>query len=120
MAVSDLERTTQFYTELGFTANGKPNNDLTSFVVGDHQLIMHFFIRDKLQFENKGQLADLSNGNEIIFTIGADSKAEVDQWATAVEKAGGNLISRPEVFGDNYYGFVFSDPDGHRFNIFFM
>jgi predicted lactoylglutathione lyase len=44
----------------------------------------------------------------------------VDLWSKEVEKAGGNLVSQPEEFGAGYYGFVFSDPDGHKFNVFFM
>jgi len=25
-----------------------------------------------------------------------------------------------EAFGEGYYGFVFADPDGHKFNVFHM
>ena len=48
------------------------------------------------------------------------AKAEADDWAAEIEKAGGRLVSQPEAFGDGYYGFVFADPDGHRFNVFHM
>ena len=30
------------------------------------------------------------------------------------------MISKPEEFGEVYYGFVFADPDGHTFNVFYM
>ena len=120
MAVSDVERTTKFYTELGFKPNGSPTREITSFLVGDNKFIIHFFLKDKLRTGLKGELADLTLGNEIIFTLSADSKEEVDKWAKEVQRAGGNLISQPEEFGEGYYGFVFADPDGHRFNIFFM
>lgn len=119
LAVSDLERTTKFYTELGFKSNGS-SKELTSFFVGDDNFVMHFFIKDKLRTGLKGELADLTQGNEIIFTLSADSKEQVDKWAKEVQKAGGNLVSQPEEFGEGYYGFVFADPDGHRFNVFFM
>ena len=120
LAVSDVERTTKFYTELGFKPNGSPTEEITSFLVGEDKFVMHFFIKDKLRAGLKGELADLTQGNEIIFTLSADSKAEVDQWAKEVQKAGGKLVSQPEEFGEGYYGFVFADPDGHRFNVFFM
>ena len=120
MAVSDVERTTKFYTELGFKPNGSPTREITSFLVGDNKFIIHFFLKDKIRTGLKGELADLTLGNEIIFTLSADSKEEVDKWAKEVQRAGGNLISQPEEFGEGYYGFVFADPDGHRFNIFFM
>lgn len=121
LAVNDLERTTRFYTKLGF----KPNNphsskELTSFIVGDNNFVMHFFIKNKLKTALKGDLADLKNGNEVLFSLAAASKDEVNQWELNVKKAGGTIISKPEEFGEGYYGFVFSDPDGHKFNVFFM
>jgi predicted lactoylglutathione lyase len=119
MAVSDLDRTTRFYTALGFRSNGA-SKDLTSFFFGENNFIIHFFLKDKLRPALKGNLADLQKGNEIIFTISAGTKAEVDQWSKKVRAAGGTLVSQPEEFGEGYYGFVFSDPDGHKFNIFFM
>lgn len=120
LAVSDLKRTTKFYSALGFKPNGTPTKEITSFLVGDHKFVMHFFIKDKLRTGIKGELADLKHGNEIIFTLSAESKEEVNQWAKEVQKAGGKLVSEPEEFGEGYYGFVFADPDGHRFNVFYM
>jgi predicted lactoylglutathione lyase len=119
LAVTNLDRTTKFYTDLGFKSNGK-SKELTSFFFGDNNFIIHFFLKDILQTANKGPLADLSQGNEILFTIGASSKQEADKWADEIKAAGGKLISNPEEFGEGYYGFVFSDPDGHKFNVFYM
>ncbi len=68
----------------------------------------------------KGKLSELQNSNEIVFTLSAESRDEVDHWAGEIEKAGGKMISEPEAFGKGYYGFVFTDPDGHRFNVFHM
>ncbi len=120
LAVSDLERTTKFYTELGFKPNGKPNSELTSFLFGEDDFVIHFFLKDVLKKSIKGNIADAQNANEILFTLSAESKAQVDNWAREVESAGGKIISSPEEFGEGYYGFVFVDPDGHRFNIFYM
>lgn len=118
-AVDDLERTTKFYSELGFEHNGM-SGDLTSFLIGEDNFVMHFFLKEKLKPAMKGEIVDLKLGNEIIFTLSAESKKDVDEWASEVEKAGGVIISKPEEFGEGYYGFVFADPDGHRFNVFYM
>jgi uncharacterized protein len=120
LAVSNLEQTTAFYTKIGFKPNGPRSNELTSLLVGDNNFAMNFFLKDKLKPAMKGELADLNLGNEIIFTLSAESKEEVNQWAKEVQKAGGTLVSNPEEFGEGYYGFVFSDPDGHKFNVFYM
>lgn len=119
VAVNDLDRTTKFYSDLGFRSNGR-SNELTSFFFGEDNFIMHFFQKEVLKKNIPGEWIDPKNGNEIIFTLSAETKEEVDQWANEVEKAGGAIISAPEEFGKGYYGFVFADPDGHKFNVFYM
>lgn len=120
LAVSDLERTTKFYTDLGFQPNGTPNAELTSFLVGADRFVVHFFLKDALKPAMKGEIADAQTANEIIFTLSAGSKDQADAWAKEVEQAGGKIVSPPETFGKEYYGFVFADPDGHKFNVFYM
>lgn len=56
-AVSDLERTTKFYTGLGFKSNGR-SDELTSFFIGDNNFIMHFFLKDILETNTKIKIAD--------------------------------------------------------------
>ena len=119
LAVSDLERTTKFYTELGFKFNGN-SKELTSFLIGEDDFVMHFFLKDVLETNTKIKIADSQNSNEIVFTLSAESKEQVNNWAKEVERAGGKIISKPEEFGKGYYGFVFADPDGHKFNVFYM
>lgn len=119
LTVEDLERTTRFYTALGFKFNGS-SKELTSFLVGEDDFIIHFFLKDVLKSNVKGEIADLKYGNEVVFSLSASSKKEVDDWESEVEKAGGTIISPAEEFGEGYYGFVFTDPDGHKFNVFYM
>ena len=107
LAVSDLDRATKFYRALGFKPNGVPNTELTSFMVGDAGFVIHFFIRNKLRSAIKGEIADTEKANEILFTLAAESRFQVDHWAKEVENAGGKMISVPETFGRDYYGFVF-------------
>ncbi len=119
LAVADLERTTKFYTELGFRSNGR-SKELTSFFFGQDDFVMHFFLRDILKANLKGNIIDAKEANEVWFSLSAESKDEVNDWAKEVEKAGGEIISQPEELGKGYYGFVFADPDGHKFNVFYM
>jgi predicted lactoylglutathione lyase len=117
--VQDLARTTKFYTQLGFKSNGA-TDQLTSFFFGDGNFIIHFFLKDVLEPGIKGQLIDTKAGNEIIFTLSAESKEEVNSWEKEVQQAGGTIVSRPEELEGGYYTFVFADPDGHKFNVFYM
>lgn len=122
LAVSDIARTTRFYQALGFVPNGKNSvtETITSFLAGNNELVMHFFVKETLRDFLGGDLTDPHQANEIIFTLSADSMAEVNEWAGEIEQAGGTLVTRPSAFGDGYYGFIFADPDGHQFNVFYM
>ncbi len=117
--VEDLQRTTEFYKRLGFKQNGEADQ-LTSFFFGDEHFIIHFFLKQALEPAMNGLLLDTKQGNEIIFTLWADTNEEVDQWEKEVAAAGGIIVTKPESFGEGYYGFVFTDPDGHKFNVFRM
>ena len=117
LAVTDLERTTRFYTELGFKAkNG--NGELTSVIFGEDGFVVNFFLKEILQKNTKSEMADLKNGNELIMSLSAESKEEVDEWAAVVKKAGGKVTAEPYEIGPGYT-FVFSDPDGHKFNVLY-
>jgi len=117
-SVKDAKRTNQFYTQLGFTPN-KPNKDpkLVSFLFGDDDFVIHFF-------EQGSQIdeyltAGLKN-SEIIFTLSAETEAEVKEWSDKVKKAGGTVFHDADRDKTNHYGFAFADPDGHKFNILLM
>ncbi|MBW7676972.1 VOC family protein [Chryseobacterium chendengshani] len=118
-AVENLDRTTEFYTNLGFRSNGR-SNELTSFFFSDTNFVIHFFLKDILEKNINVLFSKNENLNEIIFTLSAGTKEEIDKWAENVKNEGGKIESEPKEFGDNYYGFTFSDPDGHKFNVFMM
>lgn len=115
--VEDLARTTQFYSELGFKPNGN-NETLTSFTFGKDNFIIHFFIKKQFKWAVNGEMSDLNLGNEIIFSLSAESVDEVHQWLIAVKNAGGKIFAEPQSFEKGYF-FGFSDPDGHKFNVLY-
>lgn len=123
LAVKDVERARTFYKALGFKSNEAPNStnkEITSFLIGANDFVVHFFLDTKLKEALHGEIADLTKGNEIIFTLWAESRKEADNWADEVRKAGGTIFSEPQEFGQGYYGFGFADPDGHKWNVFNM
>ena len=119
LAVSDLQRTTKFYTELGFKSNNtQASNELTSFKIGDDDFVVHFFLKEVLQSNINGNLTDPKQGNEVIFSLSAESKEEVDEWVTKVRNAGGTICIESKEIGKGYFC-VFSDPDGHKYNVLY-
>lgn len=118
-SVKDVERTRQFYTQLGFTPNNPHHYPkLASFLFGDTDFVIHFFEQGSQIDEYLTPVSTTTS--EIIFTLSAQTEAEVKEWADKVKKAGGTVFHEAGRDENNYYGFAFADPDGHKFNILLM
>lgn len=114
-SVKDVHRTSQFYRQLGFTPNNPGSYPkLASFFFGDDNFVIHFF-------EEGSQIDEyLPAGpktSEIIFTLSAETEAEVKEWLNKVKEAGGRIFNDAGRDQTDHYGFAFADPDGHKFNI---
>ncbi len=114
----DLQKTIQFYTDLGFKQNGQETKELVSFVFGENDFVINFFAPKRLENAIKGKLVNANNENEIIFSLSASSVEEVDLWYKKIKEIGGTIFSEPENF-EVGYTFGFSDPDGHKFNFLY-
>lgn len=125
LAVDNVLKTQEFYTKLGFRSNGSPTKELVIFFVGDDDFIIHFFEKDRLKSSLEGDVSDLEKGNEIMFTLAAESTSEVDTWVNEVKKIGGKIFFDPKkdkkalYDENNFYVCVFSDLDGHKWNVLY-
>ena len=64
--------------------------------------------------------ADAKQASEVLLSIDAESKAEVDEMAKKAESAGGTIFSKPAEHQGWMYGCGFADLDGHRWNMLYM
>lgn len=125
LGVESVERTKIFYQSLGFQLNGSPSDDLVSFFFGPDDFVIHFFKKEKLESSLEGKSADLNKGNEVMFSMAVESKEEYNHWANEINKAGGEILfdsnrDRKAFYDDNgFYVCVFTDPDGHKFNLLY-
>lgn len=118
LASDDLDRTTKFYLELDFKTNCAQTEELTSFIFGGNKFVINFFAKERFESSANSEAANLEKQNEIIFSLSAESKEEVDQWYIKVKNAGGKIYSEPQNF-EKGYTFGFADPDGHKFNVLY-
>ncbi|NCI46427.1 VOC family protein [Sediminibacterium soli] len=118
-SVSDVGRTSRFYTQLGFTPNNTGNYPkLASFLFGDDAFVIHFFEKGS---QIDGYLtADATSASEIIFTLSAETEQEVRDWEANVKAAGGTVFQEAGRDKAGYFGVGFADPDGHKFNVLLM
>lgn len=120
LPVKDLERSKTFFTKLGFSFNTMHGNSpvSASLVIGKN-VIMLF---EESSFKNftKSEIADTSKTNEVLISIDAESKQEVDELAKKAEDAGGSIFGKPGEKDGWMYGCGFADPDGHKWNVLYM
>jgi predicted lactoylglutathione lyase len=125
LGVKDTGRTRKFYKALGFKPNepdDSSNAVLASFLFGENGFVIHFFAEGALKEAIETDLTNTKSSNEVLFTISAEGRAEVDEWAEKAREAGGTVFSEPREFSPKeiegtFYGCGFADPDGHRFNV---
>lgn len=120
-SVKSAKRTHEFYTRLGFVSNTAPNSTdlkLASFFFGQNNFVIHFFEEGTGQIDK--YIPAGSNTDGIVFTLSADTEKEVQEFEWMVKEAGGQIIQPLIRDENNYYGFAFSDPDGHKFNVLLM
>ncbi|WP_409305031.1 VOC family protein [Peribacillus sp. SCS-155] len=122
LPVRDPERAKTFYTQLGFRLNEQyvSQDGASSFIVGDNQVVLMLFPETAFRGFAGNAVANSRQGTEVLFSLGANSRDEVDEFALKAERAGGIVFSKPGEKNGWMYGCGFADPDGHRWNALYM
>lgn len=122
LSSKDLNKSKEFFLKLGFTLNDRHNGPhMLSMFVGNKKIVVNLFIETLFQnFIGGHSITNTNQSNEVLFSIGADSPAIVDEWARKAVEAGGTLYGKPGYKDGWMYGCGFIDLDGHRWNILYM
>lgn len=119
LAVSDVQKSMDFYTALGFTNNPQFSDDAGKCMVWSDSIFVMLLSHDKFKSFATKPLADTKSGLAGLFSLSLES---VDAMNTMMEKglnAGG--IEPVEV---RDYGFMqqrtIEDFDGHTWELFYM
>jgi predicted lactoylglutathione lyase len=112
----------EFFTRLGFSFNPRfsNSNDTARITIGTKNINVMLFKEATFNGFTKNKTADTSQGTEVLFSIDAESREEVDEMAKKAADAGGNVFSKPGESQGWMYGCGFADPDGHRWNVLYM
>jgi uncharacterized protein len=113
LGVADLGRARRFYESLGW--RGQEVEETVFFQAGGGALVL--WARDRLAADS-GLADDPPPGfSGVVLAHNVRSRAEVDEVLIAAEDAGA-VVTRPaaETFYGGYAG-VFTDPDGHAWEI---
>jgi predicted lactoylglutathione lyase len=117
LPTSDLERTTAFFTALGFTFDPNVHSDETRrMVISDAASVMWHTETYFSQFTG-GAVAD-SATKEVALGLSAAERDEVDDLTEKAVAAGGTAVGAQDL--GYMYMRAFRDLDGHQWSLIHM
>lgn len=119
LAVRDLGRAVDFFTELGFSFDPRfTDEQATCMIVSDEAFVM-LLAEDRFRDFTTKDLCDPTTHTEAILALSAESREEVDDLVRTALAAGGRPANDPMDYGF-MYGSSFQDPDGHLWEVIWM
>lgn len=119
LAVKDVEKSMNFYMQLGFTSNPQFSDDQAKCMIWSDAIFVMIMTHEKFKTFTTKPIADTKGNIAALFALSVDSVNTVNEIVEKGLKAGG---SEPMPMTD--YGFMqlrkIEDYDGHTWEIFFM
>lgn len=119
LAVTNLQKSMDFYTALGFTNNPQFSDDSGKCMVWSENIFVMLLSHEKFALFATKPIADTKSSVAGLFSLSLDSLDEVNRVMSNGLKAGG---IEPNEMKD--YGFMqqrtIEDFDGHTWEIFYM
>lgn len=122
LPVKDINKSKAFFSKLGFSFNEKHGNsqDSACLLVGDKHFAVMLFLEATFKSFTRNNNTDTALATEVLISIDAESREEVDEIAKKVIEAGGTIFGQPDEKQGWMYGCGFADLDGHRWNVLYM
>ncbi|WP_281235272.1 VOC family protein [Flavobacterium gelatinilyticum] len=121
LPVKSVAKAKDFFWKIGFSFNEQHDTpSSTCMVVGENHFVVMLFEEILFSGFSQNAVTDTKSSSEILISIDAESREEVDELARKVKEAGGTVFSEPAESQGWMYGFGFADLDGHRWNVLFM
>lgn len=121
LPVKDVKKSKEFFAELGFSFTDRFSNTdaMAGLIMGEKHVVVMLFPEATFKGFTGNELTATKQSNEVLLSIDAESKEEVDEMFNKALKAGGSVCNQPGG-SDWMYGCVFADLDGHRWNVLYM
>lgn len=119
LPISNLKRSVEFFTKLGFTFNAQFTDATTTCMIVNEDA--YFMLLEQSRFKDfiKKQICDTSTHVEGLYALSMSSREEVDEIVNKAVEAGGSH-ALPKMDLGFMYGWSFYDLDGHHWEVFFM
>ena len=117
--VKDLDKSREFYSNLGFSINEQFSDNTAACVVISDTIYVMLLTHDKFKQYTTKEVSDATKTTEVLNALTLASKDQVNTMADAAIAAGGTEARPAED-----HGFMFTrainDLDGHIWELFYM
>jgi len=120
LPVSDLKKTMNFFSELGFKFNPMFTDENAACMVISEDIYVMLLVETFFKsFIPDKEICDAKTSAEAIVALSAKSRKEVDELIKKAVAAGGSEYRQAQDYGW-MYGRAFQDINGHIWEIFYM
>jgi predicted lactoylglutathione lyase len=119
LPVKNLERSIDFFTQLGFEFNPQFTDENATYMVINDDAAVMLLVEEFYSTFTDRTVADATTTSEVLIGVSSESRAEVDELVGKAIEAGATPAGEPMDEGVMYQR-AFYDLDGHKWEIIWM
>jgi predicted lactoylglutathione lyase len=119
LPVKNLDRSVEFFTQLGFSFNAQFTDETATCMVVSEDIFVMLLTEAKFKEFTPNAICDATKSTEVLVCLSSESREEVDKMISKAVAAGGTTYNEPQDYGF-MYGHGFQDLDGHIWETMFM
>lgn len=119
LPVADLQKSIQFFSQLGFSFNEQFTDDKAACMIIGPNIYAMLLVKERFSDFTKKTISDAHTTTEVLLAIDVPARNAVDEMVQKAVTAGGSIYMEPQDHGWMYQH-SFADLDGHQWEVFFM
>lgn len=119
IAVSDLKRSMDFFSNLGFSFNQQFTDDKAACMIINDEAYVMLLSKAFFQTFTRKAPCDTGSQTEALLALSCGNRAQVDEMVHKAVSSGGSHAMDSQDHGF-MYGWSFYDPDGHHWEVLHM
>jgi predicted lactoylglutathione lyase len=116
LPVKDLDKSVAFFTQLGFSFNPQFTNEQATCMIVAENIFVMLLVESFFSTFTRKEISDAKKTTEVIVSLSAQNKEQVDDMANKAVAAGGTAPGPDQDYGWMYLK-NFEDLDGHIWEI---
>ena len=119
LPVSNLDKSVEFFSGLGFTFNAQYTDETASCMIVSEEIFVMLLTWEKFKTFTPKEICDATKSTEVLVCLSCESRDKVDEMVHNAIAAGAATPMEPRDYGFMYqHGF--EDLDGHLWELVHM